>query len=293
MEVRYRAPAKINWTLAVKRRRPDGYHEIDTVLQAVSLYDELIVVSRRKPICLILDDEAGVPKGRANLIYQAWRLLREKYPQRVGGIAVDLEKAIPMGAGLGGGSADAAATLMAVGKLFGLGLEPRQLERLAAELGSDVPFFIRGGAARARGRGERIERIASRLPATHLVIVWPGFASPTPAAYDALTPEDFTKRSTAPAAVRALTAGKRKALSAAMKNTFDAPLRRIEPRYAAAFEAMERAGLSGVMLAGSGASLFAVARNRAHAMKAQAQLQAEYPWTYAVRTIRNGVHRTD
>lgn len=289
MEVRYRAPAKINWTLAVKRRRPDGFHEIDTVLQAVSLYDRLIVVARRRPSCLILSSDPAVPRGPANLIHRAWRLLHEAYPRRVGGVVVDLEKAIPIGAGLGGGSSDAAATLAAVSTLYGLRITRARLEALAAGIGSDVPFFIRGGTARARGRGERIERIPARMRPLHLVIVWPGFASPTGPAYNALTPDDFERRSTAPAAARALAAGSRRRLESTMKNTFDPALARLEPRYAEVRDAMREAGLRDPMLAGSGSSLFAVARDHRRAAEAQARLSMKYPCTYAVRTLRTGV----
>lgn len=293
MEVRYRVPAKINWTLAVKGPRDDGYHEIDTVLQAVSLYDYMIVVTRRRPICLILCDDEVVPTGRKNLIYQAWRLLKDAYPRRVGGIVVDLEKAIPVGAGLGGGSADAAAALMAVSKLHGLGLNRTTLEGMAARLGSDVPFFIRGGTARARGRGEKLTRIRSRMRPIHLVVVWPGFARGTAEAYQSLQPGHYARRSSAPGAVRALEAGRKGDLIKALRNTFEAPLEAEEPRYAAVKSAMMEVGLKQPMLAGSGSAVFAFARNRNHANTAAAELEEAYPWTYAVQTIRSGVKRTD
>lgn len=293
MEVRYRVPAKINWSLAVKGERDDGYHEIDTVMQTISLYDEMIVVARRRPICLILSDDDALPTGRSNLIYKAWRLLKDAYPRRVGGIAVDLEKAIPMGAGLGGGSADAAATLSAVSKLYGLGLNRTTLETLASGLGSDVPFFIRGGTARARGRGEKLLRFRSRLPTTHLVVVWPGFASSTAEAYAALDPTHYSRRSTAPTVVRALESGKRGELLKAMKNSFEFPEMTHALRYARIKMEMEAMGLKHPMLSGSGSAIFSLARNRAQAKKAKEQLERRYPWTYAVQTVRTGVMRTD
>jgi 4-diphosphocytidyl-2-C-methyl-D-erythritol kinase len=262
-------------------------------LQTVSLYDHMIVVTRRRPICLILSDDEVVPTGRSNLIYKAWRLLKDAYPRRVGGIVVDLEKAIPMGAGLGGGSADAAAALMAVAKLHGLGLNRKTLETMAASLGSDVPFFIRGGTARARGRGEKITRIRSRMSASHLVIVWPGFASPTGEAYGLLRPEHYSRRSTAPAAVRALEAGRKGDLFKSLRNSFEAPLEAAEPRYAEVKAAMLEAGLRQPMFAGSGSALFAIARTRNQAKNAAERLEATWPWTYAVQTIRTGVKRTD
>lgn len=293
MEVRCRVPAKINWTLAVKGPRPDGYHEVDTVMQAISLYDRMIVVALRRPVCLILSEDDSVPTGPTNLIHAAWRLMHEVYPRRVGGIVVDLEKTIPMGAGLGGGSADAAATLVAVNRLYGLGLSRERLESLAARLGSDVPFFIRGGTARARGRGEKLTRIRSSLRPQHLVIVWPGFTSSTAAAYRALQPEHFARRSTAAKAARALEEGRPARLIGTMQNSFEAALEAMEPRYERVKRAMEEAGLKRPMLAGSGSSVFGVARNREHAKRAHEQLRREHARCFAVQTVRNGVRNAE
>ena len=165
--VRVDAYAKVNLGLRVRGRRPDGYHEIDTVLQSVDLYDTLELIPRPDPdggIALNVRVERAeeafsldVPP-EANLAVRAAELLRERVGLPQGqGVTIELRKRIPVGAGLGGGSSDAAAVLAGLNALFALELPQHELMALGAALGSDVPFFLRGGRCRARGRGERVE----------------------------------------------------------------------------------------------------------------------------------------
>ena len=156
--VKLRTPAKVNLHLEVVRQRHDGYHEIETVFQAVQLFDHLSVsLGDRFPgggpeIGLYVTPERSAPGDESNLCWQAARhFCRETGAS--GQISIHLEKRIPSEAGLGGGSSDAAAVLIACNQLFGTGLEPAELEKLAAPLGADVPFFIRGGTALGRGIG--------------------------------------------------------------------------------------------------------------------------------------------
>lgn len=154
-----RAPAKVNLHLEVLRQRHDGYHDIETILQAVGLFDRLRVeLVEERPggepdISLTVDGMQGdVPADASNL---AWRAARHFCRETgvSGDLRIHLTKEIPAAAGLGGGSSDAAAVLVACDELFGTGLETSRIERLGAELGSDVPFFVRGGTALGRGRG--------------------------------------------------------------------------------------------------------------------------------------------
>ena len=158
------APAKINWVLTIERKRPDGYHDIHTVFQAISFGDELTCRPADEDACLIQCNDPAVPSGPDNLVARAWLRLRQAFPERVRGLTVQLDKRVPAGAGLGGGSSDAAATLVAVNRIYGLGLRTAQLEAHAAALGSDCAFFIRGGTAQADGRGERLTPLRGHLP---------------------------------------------------------------------------------------------------------------------------------
>ena len=166
MEVR--ANAKLNLTLEVLGRRPDGYHEVTTVLQAIDLADRLHFTPAPK-----LDVECSLPEltGEDNLVWQAADALKRatRYDQ---GAKIRLEKRIPVGMGLGGGSSDAAATLIALACLWGLGREEAELRSIAASLGSDVPFFLSGGTALGEGRGDRIADLPP-IPERWIVLLCP------------------------------------------------------------------------------------------------------------------------
>ncbi len=165
------APAKINLGLLVRGRRPDGYHEIETVLQMVSLYDEISIAEGGEGIDLTLD-APGLPEGEENLVVRAARLFcRElgKEPQ----LRIALKKKIPVGAGLGGGSSDAAATLAGLNRFWGNPLSRERLMALAVQLGMDVPFFLFSATALATGRGEILKALPSPAPPLWVLLVHP------------------------------------------------------------------------------------------------------------------------
>ena len=153
MVIRLQAPAKINLTLEVLGRRADGYHEVRTVLAAVDIADEL-ELSEADGLALTVEPEGAVPV-EDNLVLRAAALLRDAAPAGAGA-AIVLHKRIPVAGGLGGGSSDAAAALLGLRRLWDLDLSDRTLAELAALLGADVPFFLRGGTALAAGRGEQL-----------------------------------------------------------------------------------------------------------------------------------------
>jgi 4-diphosphocytidyl-2-C-methyl-D-erythritol kinase len=180
--IRLRAFAKINLGLKIVARRPDGYHEIRTVFQTVGLHDSLrITLTRKRGETSVECDHPDIPKGEENLVYRAaevWRVARGFK----GGIAIQLEKGIPAGSGMGGASADAAATLAGLERLTGdrLGIATRM--DLASRLGSDVPFFLWGGRALGIGRGEEVYPLPD-LPRRYCLIAFPGFSVSTAEAY--------------------------------------------------------------------------------------------------------------
>lgn len=284
-----RAPAKINWTLEILGKRPDGYHQIDSLMQAVSLYDDLKIEPIGKRTCEIACDDADIPTDRRNLIWRAWDLMRREYPESVGGIRVNLIKRIPTGAGLGGGSSDAAATLIGINKIFGLRLRKIHLAEWAADIGSDVPFFIYGGIARAERRGDIITPIRSGLPAIYLVIAYPGFPSPTAEAYRKLRAAKFTekqsRRTKTIRAMRAAMDGNREGLIRLLFNSFDLTVTKKDRRYALLKRRMAGVGLQSVMLSGSGSACFGLAACMKDARDAAKALQEYYPDCFAVRTL--------
>ena len=177
------APAKINLSFKIKGRREDGFHEIETLMAPISLKDTLTIERGEIPGGVRFTcDDPSLPTGEENLVVKAVRLFFRKATQINAGVEINLVKKIPHGAGLGGGSSDAAATLLALNKLFATGFDRNALMELAAQIGSDVPFFILGSAATCRGRGEIVE--PATLPARfHLLLVKPDFGVPTPWAY--------------------------------------------------------------------------------------------------------------
>lgn len=174
------APAKINLFLKILGRRPDGYHDIYSLVQAVNLYDTLTISVTSQGTELV-GTVANVPLDSSNIIWKAVELLRQKtgFTQ---GIRINLTKRIPVGAGLGGGSSNAAATLMGVAQLLNLNLSRQQLQQFGAALGSDVPFFFSTGSAAISGRGDKVEDVKITTDYA-IILVVPDFAISTAEAY--------------------------------------------------------------------------------------------------------------
>lgn len=193
--MKVKAFAKINLFLQVTGKRPDGYHDIHTLFQQISLYDELTFRKIPGDEIKLFCAHRQVPCDGTNLIVKAVRLLREaadKTDKRTAGVKIYLTKNIPVGAGLGGGSSDAAATLLALNKLWKLMFSLKKLSELAARLGSDVPFFLYGGVAEASGRGEKIVRV-NKIPSFRVIVVKPSFSISTAWAYQNLALKHLTK----------------------------------------------------------------------------------------------------
>lgn len=287
--IRLFAPAKINWVLTVERKRTDGYHDIHTVFQAISLGDELTCQPVNANACVIECNEPSVPTGPENLVARAWGRLREAHPGRVGGMKVQLTKRVPAGAGLGGGSSDGAAALVAVNRLFDLKLSPAELEAHAAALGSDCPFFIRGGAARADGRGERLTPLRPALAPLWLVLVHPGFHSSTVEAYRRITPAHWENGRATARVAEALERGDLEALRESSRNIFSEVFLASDERYQRLARQMEEQELLHPLLSGSGSAMYAFAKSPAHARAASQVLQRNYPLAAAVTPRRSGI----
>jgi len=169
-------PAKINLCLSVLGKRPDGYHEVEMVMQAVGLYDEITVRLIESGITVNCDNST-IPAGEGNIAYRAAREMQDLSGKQ-SGIAVDIKKNIPVAAGLGGGSSDAAAVLVACNRLLGAGLGRDRLAEIGTRLGMDVPFFLYGPTALAKGRGELLTSLPSP-PKFWVLLVNPGFETST------------------------------------------------------------------------------------------------------------------
>ncbi len=177
------APAKLNLYLKVLGRRPDGFHEIDSLFQAVSLFDHIRFtrLDESSDPEIAVSGAGTIPADESNLVARAFRLMQSEFGFQ-GGLRIELEKNIPVAAGLGGGSADGAATILACASLFGLTQDFADLARISAQIGSDLPFFFSGGQAHVSGRGEIVQPV--ELPTDYwLVLVTPDLAVSTSEAY--------------------------------------------------------------------------------------------------------------
>jgi len=179
--VQFIAPAKINLSLEIRGKRPDGFHEIETLMVPISLADTLDIQRADGGGIAFTCSDPTLPAGDDNLVARAAKLFFERRKMKPN-VRIHLEKRIPHGAGLGGGSSDAATTLMGLNELFGAGFDTPALSAMAAELGSDIPFFVYRSAAVCRGRGELVEPVAFAEPLP-LLLIKPPFGVPTPWAY--------------------------------------------------------------------------------------------------------------
>ncbi len=176
-----KAPAKINLYLEIINKRADGYHNIESVMHTVSLFDILEFTKIKDNKIELVCDNADLFDTKKNLVYKAAEKVKEKYKINFG-VKIKLTKNIPMGAGLGGGSSDAAATILALNKIWNINDDIKNLELLGATLGADVPFFMTGGTAKISGIGDIVEKINTNFSGT-FVLVKPNFGVSTPYAY--------------------------------------------------------------------------------------------------------------
>ncbi|HEV8633431.1 MAG TPA: 4-(cytidine 5'-diphospho)-2-C-methyl-D-erythritol kinase [Chloroflexota bacterium] len=267
--IRELAPAKLNLVLEVLGRREDGYHELATVFQTVGLCDEL----RFWPddaLTLEVDDPALA--GEENLVLRAARRLRDRVGFRAGA-RIRLTKRIPAAAGLGGGSSDAAAALRGLRRLWRLGLEDAELAEIAAGLGADVPFLLRGGTALAGGVGDRLDPLPDL--AAWAVLYTPPYrvADKTVRAYRALRTEDWSDGSAAADAASAVRAGRRPDLGDA-PNAFERVADELFPGLAEHRARLTAAGAPWVRLSGAGPTLFTLTPRRRSAEAIRARLPA-------------------
>ncbi|TAJ98878.1 MAG: 4-(cytidine 5'-diphospho)-2-C-methyl-D-erythritol kinase [Candidatus Manganitrophaceae bacterium] len=268
-----KAPAKVNLYLKVLGRREDGYHQILSLMQMVGLYDFLAFREDRSEIHLTVEDGL-LPADRSNLIIRAAEALQgaaSSMGERPKGASIRLTKQIPIAAGLGGGSSDAAATLIGLNRLWGLRWPRERLAQLGATLGSDVPFFLYGPTAWASGRGEQIEPAGSTGPGW-MVLVNPGFTVSTAWVY-----QEFSRKLGLTKRGREITINKFIAHRPSLREIFHRPHNDLEEVTLEAFpqltqikKELSRLGGKGILMSGSGPTLFALFKEYASAKQAAA-----------------------
>lgn len=286
--VRVRCPAKINIGFWIVGRRADGYHEVDTILQTVSLEDTLTLEREREEGMRLEIIGRAVQGPGPNLVERAWDLLRTEGFARGLGVRARLVKRIPVGAGLGGGSSDAAGLLAGANRLFDLGLSTADLQVFGARLGADVPFLLRGGTARGTGRGDQVRQLCPMNP-LWTVLASPPFGISTTWAYGRAR-----KRLTHPGTAgnvleTAITAGRLNEMAAAMRNVFEDVVLPDYPVLDALKRAMESRGAIKAQLTGSGSSLFGFVSTHDEALAIAKGIAGTGAEVRVVRTLERGV----
>jgi 4-diphosphocytidyl-2-C-methyl-D-erythritol kinase len=257
------APAKLNLYLRILAARPDGYHDIETVVQPVTLADGVQAHPATGLSLAVGGDRAeAVPAGEDNLVLAAARALREACGTEAGAHLL-LAKRVPVAAGLGGGSADAAAALRALNDLWGCRLEVGSLVRVGASVGSDVPSLVLGGPVMARGRGEVVEAVAATR--TWWALLVPEFGIRAAEAYRWWDDDPDGESPQSGPLLRALAEGNLETLSALLWNDLEGPVSRRRPEVAEAKETLLWAGALGAVMSGSGPAVAGLARDGRHA----------------------------
>ena len=274
------AAGKVNLALEVLGKRADGYHELVTVMQTIDLADRLVLEEADDLVLTTTSPE--VPADGGNLVLRAAAALRAA-AKVDRGVHVRLDKRIPVAAGLGGGSSDAAAVLLGLNRLWALRWPVARLADIAVTLGMDVPFFLRGGVAMGTGRGEELSPLQGMPMA--LVLVNPGEALSTAAVYGRVTPAMYSDGTRARTTAEALQTRRPSRVAASLYNSLEAAASGVQPDLVRMRAALLAAGALGAVMSGSGPTVFGVARSFEQARQIRARLARASWGCWAVRTV--------
>lgn len=283
MKIYEKAPAKINLLLDVLRKRDDGYHEVEMIMTMVDLADRLEMEELPRDTIIISSQVGYIPLDEKNLAFQAARLIKDRYDVRKG-VYIHLDKKIPVAAGLAGGSSDAAATLRGLNRLWDLNISEDELCELGAELGSDVPFCVKGGTAIARGRGEKLEHI-DPPPQCWVVLAKPPINVSTADVYGRLRANELKHHPSIPGMREALAKGSFQDMCAGLGNVLETVTLDLHPEVLQLKESMLRLGADGVLMSGSGPTVFGLVSKEAKLPRIYNGLRGFCKEVYVVRML--------
>ena len=289
MKLKIQARAKINWTLDVVGVLDNGYHDLDMLMQSVTLCDQMTMEDAGELTLFVRAGGAYVPADESNLVLRAANALRA-HTGCTKGARITLRKYIPVAAGMGGGSSDAAAALKGLNHLWKLGLSDDELEAIGLTIGADVPFCIRGGLQRAQGVGERLTPLPLKKP-LYLVAFQPCRGLSTKEVFTSLHEDGILDmdRPDNERAADALARGDVRLLGRSLGNVLEPVSRRLRPDIDKAIRDIEAAGAAGARMTGSGSAVFGVFMHAGVCRKAAQELQKTYPTCRMMRTAECGV----
>ena len=275
--MKIKAHAKINLTLDILGKREDGFHELESVMQQLDLADDITIVDL--PNKKITIECTGIPKKK-NLVFKSVIFMRNKFKVEKG-VKITIKKNIPVAAGLGGGSADAAAVIKGLNKLWKLGLSEEEMVDFASDIGSDVPFSIMGGVAVAKGRGEKLHKIDG-MPSFDVVVINPGFGIRTKEGYLNLDKKNYGQKR---ATVKMLKDLSRDNIALNLHNDFEHSIFKKYPDLKEIKEELERQGADAAIMSGSGSSVFGIFKDKEEAKEAYDKLKGKYKFAFLTKTI--------
>ncbi|MBR4807538.1 MAG: 4-(cytidine 5'-diphospho)-2-C-methyl-D-erythritol kinase [Lachnospiraceae bacterium] len=288
-----KAYAKINLGLDVTGKREDGYHEVRMIMQTVNLYDTLFIKEIERNAIVIKTNKAFLPVNESNIVYKAASLMKETYGIEKG-FFIDLKKHIPVAAGMAGGSADAAATMVGINNMFRLGIPMSRLMELGVKIGADVPYCIMRGTALAEGIGEKLTRL-DPMPECQILIAKPPISVSTRSVYGKLDLSKVTHPDI-DGMIESLKAGSLSGISSRLMNVLESVTEGDHPVITEYKEEMVRLGSSGSLMSGSGPTVFGIFEDRDSVLAAKAKFKEKYPAAHVCLTrpfnlrVRNDKH---
>jgi 4-diphosphocytidyl-2-C-methyl-D-erythritol kinase len=286
LKIYEKAPAKINLMLDVLHKREDGYHEVEMIMTMVDLADRLEMSTLPRDTIIISSQVGYIPLDEKNLAFQAARLIKDRYNVR-SGVYIHLDKKIPVAAGLAGGSSDAAATLRGLNRLWGLNIPINELKELGAELGSDVPFCVTGGTALATGRGEILTPLPNPPQCWVVLAKLPTNVS-TAEVYGRLRSSKITNHPSARDMIRAIEKGSFTEMCQGLGNVLEDVTLQMHPEVAHLKESMLKLGADGVLMSGSGPTVFGLVSKESKVSRIYNGLRGFCKEVYAVRLLTQG-----
>jgi 4-diphosphocytidyl-2-C-methyl-D-erythritol kinase len=283
MKIYEKAPAKINLLLDVLHKRNDGFHEVEMIMTMVDLADRLEMEELPRDTIIISSQAGYIPLDEKNLAFQAARLIKDRYDVRKG-VYIHLDKHIPVAAGLAGGSSDAAATLRGLNRLWGLNIADEELRNLGAELGSDVPYCVTGGTAIARGRGEKLEMIEAP-PQCWVVLAKPPINVSTADVYGRFRVGDLKSHPSTASMLQAIREGSFHGMCEELGNVLESVTLPLYPEVQQLKETMHKLGADGVLMSGSGPTVFGLVAKEAKAARIYNGLRGFCKEVFVVRML--------
>lgn len=273
VQIQLKARAKINLALDVTRKREDGYHDLKMVMQTIDLYDKVTIKKIAANKIILITNMNGLPVNENNIVYKAAKLMKDKF-NITSGVVIKLEKHIPIGSGMAGGSTDAAATLKGMNTLYSLGLSTEDLMAQGLQLGADVPYCILGGTALAQGVGERLTPIHNNME-YYILLAKPNASVSTKYVFSNLNINEIKEHPDVDGMVEAIKNGNLDGITCRLGNVLEMVTIGKHPIIGEIKDRMKALGAKGVLMSGSGSTVFGIYTDKNVAKKAIAVLKQE------------------